>query len=277
MTKKLISVLTGALLCLLTACSPSSEIQQPDSSSEKTTDTAEIFSSEDISSEEYKFDPAVFDQVDLTQAARQEGDTLTGKFYYFDYGYAGLLDFPCYNSVGNPELFDELNYEYNGENNSMKLKYFKVMPGDTVAGLTCTAASSIYITHSPDYTPGDKTYLQESRVQFDGEITVSGYLYKCKDEAYRIEGDVLFIPDESWNGLPIAYRSQFNTYEFEGLLVNTPFTIELGDAEKNSGFDIFEDGSRLQRASVTLENLYIMYSDISYSRTLADIVEVEKI
>lgn len=160
------------------------------------------------------------------------------------------------------EYFDSLE-DYS------KLKYFRVDVGDTAAGLTCTNAKTTYITS------GSGNFLQESELSFDGELNVTGYVYLCgKDEAYFSDGDIRFVPDENgWNSMPIPFKTSPDVYMFEDKLFYAPITVWLGNAEDNSAFDIFDGDSRLEHVSLTLDSLYVKYSEISNTWVSAEIVD----
>lgn len=262
--KKLSLIILAAITLSLTACN--TQVSDSPSNTSDISETSEISEAPTSESDDYVFDPEIYNNIELS-GGEQDGD-----LYILDgYGYIGLFDRKCYDSIESPELFGDDMYDYFlSLEDSSKLKYFRMDVGDTAAGLTCTEAKTTYAV-----TDSGENFLQESTLSFDGELNVTGYAYLCgKDEAYFSEGDIRFVPSvDGWDGMPIPFKTEPDVYMFEEQLFYAPLTVDLGGAEKNAAFDIFDGDSRLEHVSLTLDNLCVKYSEISITWVSAEIVD----
>lgn len=106
------------------------------------------------------------------------------------------------NSVDNADVFDSEAMTFAGMSSDKLKNYKRVNVGDTISGLTVTAAQSNFSVDSFDGF--DKNVLSEkfpeiyfnaANCEFSGELTMTGYACVIPQDEYGIEsGTILFVP-----------------------------------------------------------------------------------
>lgn len=100
-----------------------------------------------------------------------------------------------FNMHDNPELFGE-DYKFKGEVPVNTNEWQRVNVGDTFCGLTLSKAETCF--RIPDkrneYSFPEKYYDgSNSAYEFDGEITLTGYLYADRRDMYDPDGGMMFF------------------------------------------------------------------------------------
>ncbi|MDE7399377.1 MAG: hypothetical protein K2N06_07590 [Oscillospiraceae bacterium] len=106
------------------------------------------------------------------------------------------------NSIDNSDIFDADAMTF-ARMSAGKLKNYKrVNVGDTISGLTVTAAQSNFAVDSMDgfdknalYEKFPEIYFNAANCEFSGELTMTGYACVIPEDEYGIEsGTILFVP-----------------------------------------------------------------------------------
>ena len=118
----------------------------------------------------------------------------------------------AYSSYENPEMFD--GWEFNGETPTNKNAWKRVNTGDEICGLTLKSATSTFLNYSKDSFDYYQTYYTHYVAdfgffaEFDGSVTLTGYLNSSRRSSYEPEGGELrFTPAE--DKLPIMCSNMF--------------------------------------------------------------------
>ena len=155
----------------------------------------------------------------------------------------------AYDSSGtNPELFDAGTLTYSGEHPDLGTVVL-IKAGDKLSGLTASEAAAVF--SAPENGAAEEYAPLYTRVSFDGEVRLSGVLryYAAERDGYS-PGDLVFIPDSSYKGLPVPV-------DFSGAYDDYCVTDFWSAADGSSdGSDIFSDAPRLR-----IGNLNTDYSD----------------
>ena len=213
----------------------------------------------------------------------------------FPYGYMRLSTGAYHDSDSEPDLFIPDEFIYNGETAPAgDLVRFDV--GDTVGTLTLknikTSLNSPWDDALGDVNPDAESGFMYSRTEadFDGEITLTGVVRYYFDELYTISsGDIKFIPDSCYTGLPMAtdisddeYR--YGTVSFDeksaggegyetvyagGLcLYSDAHQFGLGNLKENYSdraelYQLFDGGNEnvTKRVQVTISDVHIEWND----------------
>lgn len=210
-----------------------------------------------------------------------------------------------YDSETNPELFEPDEFTYNGETAPMG-ELVNVKAGDTFGPLTVSSANTMFMDQGVgDYVPFD------SEVSFTGEITLTGIVSYYFDEQYTISsGDIIFVPDVSYKGLPMSfdlcaalgiYGEEFvvtyGTYSFDsvGDWENTYYgggicaysdapAFRAGNLTENYSdrtdlYEFFDGGNAncSKKAEITLTDVSLSYSDQFGTRCRAKIKDIKAV
>lgn len=233
--KKRIITLTIACAMLLTACSNSGDdiitttapqettsttAQDTAPATENTTESetsAEDENTEDTASEETNdntseescpdniYGPGM-DKIsvdDITNIEYYDGDIWNAHCE----GFAYLAE-PTgigFNSIENEDLYNSAEHTFSGAPEASSAEFKRYNVGDSICGLTITYAGTDFSNRmfSEDIHP--ESCFTGCMVMFDGSITLTGYVVILIDEEYAVggEGDVIFIPDNDSQILPI--------------------------------------------------------------------------
>lgn len=190
-----------------------------------------------------------------------------------DYVYAVISDGQTWNSLESPELFDLMNVRM-----ADKDSYSKLSVNDSVSSENNTLALSQAETRYVYYPVLDEVCLVYSLAQFDGELSVKGYitLYTRGDNTT----DILFLPGNGeWKGLPMLYyedKGAWTMQEDYKIIANAP-CINLGKPEdyNNSGITLNADET-LREVYITINNLVLCWCEGDYGtvENSADIVNI---
>lgn len=115
-----------------------------------------------------------------------------------------------HDSDSEPDLFSPEEFEYKGEEAALG-ETVMVKAGDTIGGVKIASASTSFMPpwndelgdSDPNATEGFTPFSSE--VKLEGDITLTGIIRYYYDEQYAIaSGDMFFIPDASYKGLPVS-------------------------------------------------------------------------
>ena len=151
----------------------------------------------------------------------------------------------------SPDLFDPDNFMYNGEK-AERGDLVMVRAGDTIGGLTIAKAAtrfqSPYNSETGDYDPDAQEgfMLGASWIDIAGEVTLTGIIRYYYNEMYTISsGDMIFVPDGSYEGMPMATNIlgdewQYGTLNFDEV---GSFSEEEGYGESTygGGVNVYSD------------------------------------
>lgn len=122
------------------------------------------------------------------------------------------------NSIDNADVFDEDTKNFEGMSADKLKNYKRVNVGDTISGLTVTAAQSNFGADSIDGY--DKNTLCESfpeiffnagNCELSGELTMTGYACIIPEDEYGIEsGTIMFVPSGKCPLPVMGYASDEN-------------------------------------------------------------------
>ncbi len=177
-----------------------------------------------------------------------------------------------YNSVDNPEMFDENGIFtgkeiYKSEYN-YKGPFKKANKGDKFGNLTLTKTEIqlqiLYESEDSDIKTGVPSH---SRAEFDGEVTLDGVLYYA-DEIDPICRGYMFIPFSSSlkeNNLPMLhYYTNFRGYSSNNGFVSTSgrtthFSLHHSETDTEKMKEIL-NGNNSARVRVTLSDIYMYWT-----------------
>lgn len=191
-----------------------------------------------------------------------------------------------YDNVTNPELFrlsddsreDEIYYDFIGDCIEYSEDDFEVVEaGDKINGYTVKKAELVFSKELNRFC--------YSSIEFKGNITLTGWLYLHDyDEPVLIsKGDLTFMPDESYNNMPlIPFRSIYNSFSarsvsshgFPAVYADTPAILlgnlytDYADSAKDFGLlDVLGGSTETarKRVEITISNYGIVESDTAVS------------
>lgn len=169
----------------------------------------------------------------------------------------------CLNSRDHAERFDSETLIFADVPEVIPKEYDRYRVGDTVDGLTVTAA------HTVIYPFG----VYVSSADFEGSYTMSGYITVVPEDDYWInEGDILFVPFQDSNRLPVIQymysdgkpSNRLRTFgENDFYWTNEYPTTIIGNIHETEVdlTGIPADYSYSTKAAVTVENIHMQYSD----------------
>ena len=110
-----------------------------------------------------------------------------------------------HDSDSEPSLFIPDEFVYNGETAGIGTVY-QVKANDVWKGLTVSSAETMLSCYLPEGGSDYNAYPFSSLVTFDGEVTLTGIVRYYFNDQYMISsGDMHFIPDSSYKGLPLSF------------------------------------------------------------------------
>ena len=168
--------------------------------------TADVTTAEDNSGK-----TAIFTALDGTVFYRENGTVNEYGQLVFPGAIARVASGMYITSDSEPDSFIPDEFIYNGSTAELG-DMMKISAGDTVCGYKIKEASTS-LTFPWDPDKGDfnreatEGYtLGGSDIFFEDDVTLTGILRYYFDEQYAISsGDIQFIPDESYKGMPIAF------------------------------------------------------------------------
>ena len=211
------ALILAVLLSLLFAGCSGNGTSNSDSSTESTsqTDFTSTSGSSDESSEipdenQTKLVGLAGDRIsksEITQAFNADGST-----EYSDESFQSVLcdgfvylaepTIDSLNSVDNADIFDSETMTFAGMSADKIKNYRRVNVGDTISGLTVTAAQSNFAVDSMDGFDKNalsekfpEIYFNAGSCEFSGELTITGYACVIPEDEYGIEsGTILIVP-----------------------------------------------------------------------------------
>ncbi|MCX4354898.1 MAG: hypothetical protein OSJ43_01595 [Oscillospiraceae bacterium] len=323
MKKYLALLLTAALL--LTGCAENKEAPQ-NSSGEISSVLSDSTSSSSTEVEQNSFDtvpdessaePLPFplfgaDNVqitfgDVTEMLDKEGNALTKetledtKWYEITCGGFAYLAEPTVslNSVDDSDMYDPETLLFSSAPDYTDTEYKRYKVGDKFGDLTVKSAETMFSRIGYEDKDGVLTteqikaegmcfagMLRGCSVEFDGAVTMTGYMRVCVSEYGVEEGEVLFVPDKDSLVLPVINfhvdrdTDSFNTAVWQWPVKDFAYateypTIRLGNI--NKGVDISgipADGTST-KVSVTVTNVSMFCDTYMSSFIDGEIVFVE--
>lgn len=263
MTKSIQKIIATALLPILLFCGCSQNAQTDSTGTSAPEEPA------GTTSEIYLYDiPKINDYRD------EFGEVIDFKNSYFDatgmyyklegYTHLAFSENKSKNSIENPELFtDDEDPEAPSPEKS---DYFRAKIGDSFGELTLRQASVAYNpAKATDYMEAGN-YLMYSVAEFDGEITVTGYITAniTNDQEYTEDGEITFIPDGSaWEKYPVPYHKGGIRYmKNNDRFVSSAPIISLGTLnDYNIDLSAIPDDGSFAKVTVTMKDLCFIYRD----------------
>ena len=153
-------------------------------------------------------------------------------------------------SETNPDDFNMEDFEYYGETPEFG-EMFLTEKGDAYGDNEVTDAFvELYVNE------GDPTYIARECVSLSGELTLTGVVrYYCDIEYGVDSGDMIFIPDSCYAGLPMVVSPYFTGNIDEYHFWTTDFNVS-DEGELREGAAVTADTPRLR-----IGNYYYNYSD----------------
>ncbi len=176
-----------------------------------------------------------------------------------------------YEKSEHPELFD--NDVYIGKDAEKSLEFIRVSTGDKFGSLTVKSARSVFSTANTD--PGEGYYYEGSEIEFDGEITLTGWLsipsvnekypnvildmsFDCDDEK-KLPLSVNFVCDPEYGGYYHIPDSRWEIY------TDIP-EISLGKYHDYDDIDFhgLKEGDGWVKAEITITDVKMKYGIQGY-------------
>ena len=167
-----------------------------------------------------------------------------------------------YDSFTNPELFDAATYDFLGELIEYDESNWRcIQTGDTVNGYRVKKAETLFNINDDAYLREDGYIPLGNSIVFEDDITLTGYLtyYSYDDPTFIRKGDLYFLPDESYAGMPLV-----NFYPYSSSISGESF-VEFVEPEKVTFPIIYSDS-----LSIWVGNLFTDYAD---NATLKQMIE----
>ena len=219
------------------------------------------------------------------------------QMYEYDCGLMRTSTGTYYDNKTNPDWFATDEFTYSGDTVPLgSLTEFRV--GDKIGDLTVTEASTNFYKMATevddDLNPISFCwYLSHTGISLEGEIKLTGIARYYFDEQYSIgSGDIHFIPDSSYKGLPVPVcfdetfngseptngygftsfdiKGDWNNQSYGGGLCVYTDAPEFRVGNLNSDYskhtemyELFDGGNAdcTKRVEVTLTDIKVSYSD----------------
>lgn len=153
---------------------------------------------------------AVFTAFDKHVFYREDGTADEWNMLEFNKAVLRISSGMYHDSDSEPALFTPEEYVYTGETADLGETVY-VKAGDTVGGIKIASANTQLMPpwseelEGPDINASEGFYPFSSEVKLEGDITLTGIVRYYYDEQYMISsGDIDFIPDASYKGLPMS-------------------------------------------------------------------------
>ncbi|MBR5090256.1 MAG: hypothetical protein IK093_12580 [Ruminiclostridium sp.] len=177
-----------------------------------------------------------------------------------------------------PELFDTDALAYTGERAPLGT-VVQIKAGDRVGDYRVKEASTALLpprseeTGEYDTDATDMYSPYETHIVIDGEITLKGAVIYYASEHYDVlAGDILFIPDSSYKGLPVPTDISGDTQDFGSVFLPCD-TDENMFPHYNGGLCLYSDAPVIR-----LGNLYSDYDgDIDLHEFFGDKDTVKRV
>ena len=233
---------------------------------------------------------SLYDAVDAYYAY-EGSDTIALKFDFGFIRYARPYYYEKAISGDFQESLDRIDSEQKPIIDALpEHEWFKVKKGDKLdCGLT---VKSVEYNIIPKYIRnGYAGWMPEERIEFDGKLTLEGYIYCVEIRDYvSSPGDVLFYPDVSkLSGIPIIsahcderrddiYPAILGTKDGDVYVASDiGDAIYLGNVDEDFDKSIF-GGDEAVKVKLTLNNIYAYAEDtFCLGRLTGDIEEIEPI
>ena len=225
---------------------------------------------------------------------REDGTPDEWNMLGFDGAMVRLSSGEYHDSETEPDLFIPDEFIYNGEEVGLGETAF-VRAGDTVGGVTIVSAKTSLMPPMdwdtgegvPKFDEYDGYMPFDSEVKLDGTLELTGTVHYHYDEDYTISsGDMLFIPDSSYKGLPMAvdiggYASVFAARDFDACggwderyygggtcVYSDAPAFRVGNLFDDYGDDadmirLFDGGKEdcIRKVRITLSDISLVWSD----------------
>lgn len=154
---------------------------------------------------------------DITSVTYDEQAELTEDSWFYatcdGFAYIGGPTGICFNSIDNADIFDEATWTFEGLPQYAPTEYKRLEVGEEICGLTVKSASTQFCTDnvSEETKSIPEIYFRYSSAEFEGSVTMTGYLSIAPEDDYGIEaGDIFFVPAPDSTALPVM------NYTFDG-------------------------------------------------------------
>ncbi len=205
------------------------------------------------------------------------------------------------NSVDNADLYDpeKLIFDSLPEYTDTEYRRFKV--GDKFGELTVKSASTTFSRSGYEDKSGVLTaeqikaegmpfagMLRKCEAEFDGTVTMTGYMRVCVSEYGVEEGEVLFVPDKDSLALPVMNfhvdreTDSINTAVWQWPVKDFTYateypTIRLGNINKGTDISGIPADGTSAKVKVTVTNIS-MFCDMQMSSFIdGELVTVEPV
>lgn len=207
-----------------------------------------------------------------------------------------------YDSFINPELFDPETYDFLGELIEYDESDWRcIQTGDAINGYRIKKAETLFNINDNGYLREDGYIPLSNSIVFEDNITLTGYLsyYPDDDPIFIQRGDLSFIPDQSYTGMPLVnyypycnVKSGKKYFDDEDEILLPVFysdsiSISVGNlftdyANSATLKKIIEDDEKMMRirVEITLGELSLMFHDMDmriYGSMSGKIVSVKEI
>lgn len=230
--------------------------------------------------------------VGKTEAIAAEKINDDVVYLTFDFAYMRYATPIWENTAENPNLVNWDTLEFNTDTSVVleNPEYFKVKAGDVLEnGLTVENAESVFYTMNECDEDGNlvKTAMQlKNEIELSGELTLDGILHCVSGDSDYIDadGDLLFFADTSkCSNIPVPSTANSDidmitrSVDIAGqfALICDGYRFYLGNINTTTTdlSGIIKQGEYIS-ATVTLDNIRIVFSDGAGKIVNADIVSV---
>lgn len=204
-----------------------------------------------------------------------------------------------YDSISNPEYFNNQSYDFSGELIEYNEDDWRcVRRGDKINGYTVKKAETKFNTNEDAYLKEDGYIPLSNSILFEDNITLTGYLlyYSYDEPTFIQKGDLIFLPDESYMNMPLldfypccSVISGDNSFELDELvfpvIYSDSLSIRVGNlfddyVSNEDLMNVIGDGETTVKIKVeiTLEELNLIFGDMMRSwGTSAKILSIREL
>lgn len=214
--------------------------------------------------------------------AAEESEYMVAFDYTIARGATGFFK----SSLESPDLFSADTYEYFGEYATYSPDSYKtVRAGDIFGNMVIESARFEFAKYEADGTVS--CYPMSSTVTIGNDILLSGiFIFQHEDDYAVSKGDILFLPDNSYEGMPMTQLGDGMTgilnFFGGGVYTDAPL-IRLGNVfDGTASCDGLNDiiGSADKqieaRATITISGLEVAWSDqFGMTMSRGTIVDIE--
>lgn len=261
--------------------------QTPSSSTVSKTDSSAEKSGEPLPFPLFGADNVQITFNDVTEMLDSEGGALTKetledtKWNEITCGGFAYLAEPtiCLNSIDNADMYDSETLVFGGLPEYTDTEYKRYRVGDKYGELTFKSVETVFSRIGYEDKAGVLTteqikaegmcfggMLRKCSAEFDGEITMTGYMRVNVNEYGVEEGEILFVPDKDSLLLPVMNfhvdrdTDAFNTAVWQWNVKDFSYateypTIRLGNINKGADVSGIPADGTSARVSVTVTNI----------------------